>query len=461
MNAVLDKKSASPRMVPDGIVIVGGGWAGLAAAVELARQGRKPVVLEAARTLGGRARSLRIDSLIVNNGNHLLLGSYRSVLNILQIIGVPEERVLRRIPIGLMLKSIFGTEITLQTRSLPAPLHLLWALITADGLSIEASTAALRLLWRARRTGFDVRPDVSLMYYLRRCKQPADAVRALWQPLCHAALATPIEHASTRLFLHILRDVFFSRHSESDLLIPITPLVDCLPQPAADYIEAHGGSVLVGARVQALTVDAEGAVTGVQLRGQTLPARQVIIATAPDTAASLLYGHAPTSNLAQQCAGIETHPISTLYLQYAPPVQLPHALVGVLDGTVQWLFDRSHIDGQRGLITAVIGGPGPHARLSNDALTALMAADVAKLYPHWPPPQALHLVREKRATLAATPENEASRPRAMTPIKGLWLAGDYTAAGLPSSLEAAVRSGIVCARRVFREYQRFTVNNSK
>jgi hydroxysqualene dehydroxylase len=455
MNAVLDQKSAGPRTVPDGIVIIGAGWAGLAAAVELARQGRKPVVLEAARTLGGRARSLRLDSVVVNNGNHLLLGSYRSVLNILQVIGVPEERVLRRMPIGLMLKSTFGTEIKLQTRALPAPLHLLWALITADGLSIEASTAAMRLLWRARRTGFEIRPDVALIYYLRSCNQPADAIRALWQPLCQAALATPIERASTRLFLHILRDVFFSRRTESDLLIPIAPLVDCLPQPAADFIEAHGGSVRVGTRVQGIEFDPDGTVTGVQLRGQVLPARQVIIATAPDNAASLLQGHPAVANLAQQCANLEMCPTSTLYLQYDPPVQLPQTLVGVLDGAVQWLFDRSHVDGQRGWIAAVIAGPGLHARLPNDALTKLMLADIAKLYPQWPAPKAAHLVREKRAILAATPENEASRPRAMTPLKGLWLTGDYTVAGLPSSLEAAARSGIVCARRVLREYQRF------
>ena len=108
-------------IVPNDIVIVGAGWAGLSTAVELARQGRKPVVLEVARTLGGRARSLRVGTQVLNNGNHLLLGSYRSVLSILKTIGVPEERVLRRMPIGLMLKSTFGTEIELQTRSLPAP----------------------------------------------------------------------------------------------------------------------------------------------------------------------------------------------------------------------------------------------------------------------------------------------------------------------------------------------------
>lgn len=454
MSTETETLAPNPRDVPDGIVVIGGGWAGLAAAVELARQGRKPVVLEAARTLGGRARSQRVGSFIANSGNHLMLGAYHSALGLLQTIGVPEERILKRAPLGVVLKSIFGTEVTLQTRSLPAPLHLLWALLSANWLNVETSTAALRLLWRARRDRFDVRPDVALIYYLRNCGQPAEIIRTLWQPLCHATLATPIDRASTRLFLHVLRDVFFGRRTQSDLLIPTVPLVDCLPKPAAEFIESRGGSVRVGTRVQALNVGADGEITGVQLRGQTLPARHVIIATSPEAAVPLLQPHTATAELAQKLARIEMHPISTLYLQYPPSVQLPRALVGVLDGTVQWLFDRHHVDGSRGQITAVIGGPGSHARLSNDALSALMVSDIAKLYPHWPAPQSMHLVREKRATLAATPENEALRPRANTPLKGLWLAGDYTAAGFPSSLEAAVRSGIVCARRILREQQR-------
>jgi uncharacterized protein with NAD-binding domain and iron-sulfur cluster len=272
--------------------------------------------------------------------------------------------------------------------------------------------------------------------------------------LCQAALATPIERASTRLFLRVLRELFFGRRTHSDLLLPIEPLVDCLPRPAMEFIEAHGGSVRVGARVHALQVGDDGAVSGVQLRHQMLSARHVILATPPEAAAGLLRELPATATLAQQLEQIELHPVHTLYLEYPPTVALPQALVGVLDGTVQWLLDDSHIDGKRGLISAVIGGPGAHTQLSNDALTALMLGDITRLYPEWPAPLTTHLVREKQATLAATPEIEALRPKIATPIRGLWLAGDYTTTGYPGSLEAAVRSGLVAARRVLRDQQR-------
>jgi len=439
------------RTNPDGIVVIGGGWAGLAAAAELARHGRKPVVLEAGRSLGGRARTLRFGPLVVDNGQHLLLGAYRSVLSMLQTLGIPEREVFRRTALELTMKSTLGAEVRLQTRRLPAPLHLLWALASTGDLSMSARLAALRLLRRARRARFDVRPDIALSYYLRRCGQPAETTRALWQPLCRAALGTPIERASTRLFLHVLRDLLVGRRAQSDLLLPIRPLVDCLPRPAAEFIEAHGGSVRVGTRVHTIDVGDDGAVTGVQLRDQTLSARQVLIATAPEAAAMLLRDHNATADLASRLERIELHPVYTLYLEYPSTVELPQVLVGVLDGTVQWLVDHGRLNGRRGLLAAVIGGPGAHTLLSNDALTSLFLADIARLYPDWPAPLSTHLIREKRATLAATTELEALRPRSITPIKGLWLAGDYTSAGYPSSLEAAVRSGIVAARRILRE----------
>jgi hypothetical protein len=212
--------------------------------------------------------------------------------------------------------------------------------------------------------------------------------------------------------------------------------------------------VRVGGRVQALRLDDDGAIAGVQLRDQWLPARQVVLATAPEAAAGLLREHPATAALAQQLERLDLHPVNTLYLQFPPTVSLPQALVGVLDGTVQWLFDHGRIGGPPGLLAAVVSGPGAHEQLTNNALTTLLCADIARLFPDWPAPGVRHLVREKHAVLAATPENEMQRPRSLTPVTGLWLAGDYTVAGYPSSLEAAARSGIVAARRMLREAQR-------
>src|SRR5207237_3424729 len=103
----------------------------------------------------------------------------------------------------------------------------------------------------------------------------------------------------------------------------------------------------------------------------------------------------------------------------------PSRLIGGLDGTVQWRLAHARNGGKHALLTAVVGGPGPHNGMSNEDLTELMLTDIRRLYPDWPAPLTTRLVREKNATVAATPESEAVRPKTITPIKGLWLAGDY------------------------------------
>ena len=135
-------------------------------------------------------------------------------------------------------------------------------------------------------------------------------------------------------------------------------------------------------------------------------------------------------------------------------MNVPQTLIGVLDGTVQWLLGHAPSGDARALLTAVIGGPGTHTRLSSEALIELMVGDVKRLYPDWPTPLSTRLVREKHATIAATPDTEALRPKTISPVKGLWLAGDYTVPGYPGSLETAVYSGIVCARKILRAEQR-------
>lgn len=433
-----------------GVVVIGGGWAGLAAAVELAHHGLAPIVLEASRQLGGRARAVRFGVHRLDNGQHLLFGACRSVLTVLERLGIAESKVFKRVPFDLQLRGVQGSDVRLRIPALPAPLNVLWGLLGMRGLGLPARLATLQFLEKIRRRRFEVTPDVPLAKYLRRTGQGEEAIRALWRPLCQLALNTPIERASTRLFLHVLRDVFFGRRRDSDVLLPIVDLGACLPEPATDFIEQRGGSVQLAARAHTLHVQ-QGRVRGVGVRDKVLPARHVIVAASPEACAELLRGHAPLATIVEGLDKIETHPLCTAYLRYPPEVGLGRPFIGVLDATVQWLFDHGQLSGRRGLLAAVIGGPGAHMRLSNEALAELIVREIARLFPTWPQPLAAKLVREKRATLSAVPGVDALRPGPFTAIEGLWLAGDYTATGYPSSLEGAVKSGLLVAQRILKQ----------
>lgn len=431
------------------VVVVGGGWAGLAAAVELARHGVPATLLEGARQLGGRARAVRFGPYHVDNGQHILLGAFHSVLALLDTVGVSERSVFRRHPLLLTLIGRRHRRLEIKADHLPSPFHLALGLLRMHGLSLHSRLAALRLLRAVRRRGFELGADVSVAQFLETHRQPPEAVWTLWRPLCLAALNAPPAAASTRLFLSVLRDGFFSRRRNSDMLLPILDLSACLPQPATDYIESRGGAVRLAARVQALRLE-DGAVTGVVLRNEVVAADHVILALPPDASVSLLRDHEPLTALARSIGQLKTHPICTVYLRYPEPVGLDRDFIALLDTTAHWLFDRGRLTGDHGLIAAVVSGPGPHMRLTNTELIDQVVRELAELFPAWPRPLDAKLIRERQATLAPLPDVDRLRPAHATPVRGLWLAGDYTAAAYPSNLEGAVRSGLVCARWVLR-----------
>jgi hydroxysqualene dehydroxylase len=436
----------------DRVVIVGGGWTGLSVAVELARHSVPLVLLESARQLGGRARAVRFGPFHVDNGQHILLGAYRSILDTLRTLGVSETSVFRRQPLRLLMLSDTGRRIEIKTDRLPAPMHLVVALLRANGIGIGARFAAIRLLRAMWRQRFTLTPDRAVSEYLSEQRQPLEAVSALWEPFCFAALNAPPSQASARLFLHAVRDTFFKRNRHSDLLLPTIDLSACLPRPAADFIESRGGAIRLNTTVDGVEI-ADDRVVGVRVGDTLLHAAHVIVTTPPAVAADLLRGHEALKEHVQALEGLKSQPIYTIYLRYPETVTLERDVIGLLDALPQWLFDRGRLTGDRGLIAAVVSGPGAHLRLTNDAVVERVVHDIARRFPSWPAPLDTKLIRERHATIAAVPGVDDSRPTLATPVQGLWLAGDYTATGYPSTLEGAVKSGVLCARWVLRHLE--------
>lgn len=430
--------------------MIGGGWAGFAAALELTRAGAHVTLLEASRQLGGRARRVPFEDHIVDNGQHVLLGAYADVLSQLAQLGVPEARVFRRAPLRLTLYEYGSDGLSLHIPSLlPAPWHAAYAIGAARGLSPLEKRAALRLMRALARGRVALDTDIAVATFLKDHRQSTNLVQRLWQPLCLATLNTPIEQASMQLFVKVLRDAFMQTRKASHLLLPVTDLSRCFPEPARDYIEQHGGSVRLATRAQALQI-LRDRVQGVSIERSTLLAQHVVIATAPKACLELIRPHWLLASVAQTVESLGTAPICTVYLRYPDHIRLQHPFVGLVGTHTQWLFDRGQLTGEAGLLAAVISGPGPHMRWEAGRLSDTVIAEIAQQFPDWPPPLGAKLIRERQATFAAHVGCEALRPTHATPVAGLWLAGDYVATGLPSTLEGAVRSGVECARQIIQ-----------
>jgi squalene-associated FAD-dependent desaturase len=429
------------------VAVIGGGWAGLAAAVTLAAAGVPVAVFEAGRTLGGRARRAAIAGATLDNGQHLLLGAYRDALALIRQVQPARaaSELYERTPLRLIGPGTFR----LCAARLPAPLHLVAGLLAARGCAMPDRLAVVRGIAGWRRDGWRASPAQTVAGLLEG--QPAAMVALLWTPLCLAALNTPPAAASAQVFLNVMRDALAAERAASDLIIPVADLSCLFPDPAARFVEAHGGIVVCGAMVRGLAVEDDESIA-VEFAGPARSMqrfRDVVVATAPWQAAGLLRRLPFAAGIRRQIDGYRYQPITTVYLCYEQPVPLPARMLQLGEGPGQWLFDRSAPGAAHALLAAVISADGPHRRLAQAALACAIARQLRANLPGLIPAAAplwTRVITEKRATHACVPQR--AHPAAGHIGSRFYLAGDHTDPDYPATLEAAVRSGIRAARAV-------------
>ena len=428
------------------IAIIGGGWAGLSAAIELTLAGRPVTLFEAAPQLGGRARAMPWQGLEIDNGPHLILGAYRETLRLINLLGTRGH--LDRRPLRLL-----GPDLDLRLPRLPAPFHLAVGLTRARGLSWREKWAAARLIRRLQARNWKRVADTTLADWLLREDQPERLIRRLWQPLALAALNTPIALASAQTFAIVLRDSLGGPRAASDALFTRTSLDAVFSEPARHWLIKHAAQIHIGQRIRHLQRGRDGW----RLDDHPDAYAQVILATSPIETARLLEslpeGH-PTSVLQAKLGQLRWQPIMNLWLHFDGRLNLPYPMQALGEADAPWLIDRQ--DSAEGLVCLVASaydpkgpkGPNgphdPHSQTDPEHLLADWLALIERYCGPLPPLRAHRWVHERRATFAATPD----RPRfaAETGLPGLWLAGDYTHPDYPATLEGAVRSGVQCAR---------------
>lgn len=433
------------------VTVVGAGWAGLSCALELSQRGHPVTLLESAPQAGGRARSLLAPRQQLDNGQHLLLGAYETVLRLMRQCGTELNKAFLRTPLHIWQYDDQGRSGFAALGWLPAPLHLLLPLLRFAGLTLRQRLRLIRFMLWCQIRGFRLPQDQALGALLQQHAQDARTIQLLWEPLCLAALNTPIAEASAQLFLNTLRDsVASSRRKHSEMLIPRLPLHELFVAPALTTLQQRGCEVRLRCRVSRLILADKG-VTAVELEdGVQLGVDQLVLATPPHITARLLAPHSQLAQLGQQIGNIDSYPVTTVYLQYPATGRLAAPMLGLLDGPGQWLFDLSYID-QPGRMAMSISGPGPHMDMDSDRLGQAVAEQIARQFPHLPAVQEWMVIREKRATFAARVGVQNQRPQSRTPCTNLWLAADYVQHDYPATLEAAAQIGVQCARLIAQQ----------
>lgn len=420
--------------------IIGGGWSGLAAAVELALSGHRVTVYESGKTLGGRARSIDTSDGVLDNGLHLMIGAYTECLRLMECVAPGSSHSgFLRLPLTLD----YPEGVSIKAPRLPAPFHLAAALLFAKGLSWRDRFDAIRFIQHLKR--IDFQPDASLTVAEAIAGQADGVRRYLWEPLCVAALNTPIEQSSFRVFARVLHDSLMGKADNSNLLIPARDLGSLFPLPAQAWLERNGHAVLSQCRVESISPDLQLSHSKGTVRHEKL-----ILATSPHQAARLLAPLPDCAAIVRDMERLSYQPIVTVYVEYGEALSFATPLLGWVDPVPLFLFDLQASHGRRGWLAAVASADGPHllwddSRWQHEIHARVLQATGKSISP----PRIVKRITEKRATFTCSPS--MSRPACKTPVKGLYLSGDYVDGPYPSTLEGAVRSGVQCAQTLLSE----------
>ena len=439
-------------MNPTPVTIVGAGWAGLAAGVTLSAN-RIPVrIFEAAKQIGGRGRNVQLDGTELDNGQHLMIGAYHELLGLLDTLQLSEQALFARIPQQLKILDAAGGAIDFELNlpRLPAPLHLLFGMLSSRPMSIGDKFSTLLRFNRLLNT--PLAQDCSVSHWLASAGLPETYVERLLKPLCLAALTTHPDQASATIFQTVLLQTFQGARANTDLLIARRNIGDLFPTQARAFIEDHGGELLTTHRVRSIETD-EQRVRAIQVNDESVAVDQLVLATSPVATQRLLAPITACADVTEQLNRFEYEAITTVYLHYAQDIQLQEPMLGLRGASAEWLFDR-RLCGQPGVIAGVISAVDP--ALPHEPLATRLAAELSQLF-GWPQPHHHRVIVEKRAALRCTPNIDKIRPGIQTALANLRLCGDYVhsegarSAGLPSTLEAALRSGVKCARQLIKE----------
>jgi squalene-associated FAD-dependent desaturase len=463
------------------VAVIGGGLAGITAAIALAEAGAAVTLLEARPRLGGATCSFNRDGLTVDTGQHIFLGCCTAYRDLLGKLGVTEHAPVQdRFDVRVLAPGPTPRRGRLRRTALPGPLHMLPALSRYPFLTL-AERAKVARPALAMRFVNPARPAVDEQRFgdwLAARGQSERARRALWDLFSVSALNIAGDDASLSLAAFVVKTGLLGQNDAADIGVPALPLGELHGDAGAALLTKLGAQVLLNAKVAAIEPPTEPASPsnpsrpGFRVRlarpvdptdpvaassAATDPteivADAVVLAVPHEVAARLIPpGALPDATLAGW-AGLGASPIVNVHVIYDRPV-MDEPFAAAVDSPVQWVFDRTRISGldrsspgRAQYLAISLSAADEYVDVPAATLREQFVPALAELFPAARQAQVTEffVTRERRATFRQAPGTARLRPSAATNLPGLVLAGAWTATGWPDTMESAVRSGLAAA----------------
>lgn len=419
------------------IIVVGAGWAGLNCAYELCKAGHKVTILEAAPQIGGRARTIKYRNLLLDNGQHIGIGAYQEMRQLISDLGLKEQQLFKILPQQLVIKG--NRDLSMRFADLPRPFNVLVGIMFKSHLPFTFKVQICKLAFYMKKIDFRLNFDCSILDFLKGHHQSAAIIKEFWTPLAVAVMSTPINKASAQVFLNVLRQVFDATNDNSDWMLPTVDLSSILPKHMEHYLQKSGSQIECNQLVNQIQFHDHKSGT-VYTDNNIWQADHIVLATPPWQAKTLLQPFPELQTNYKALNFFEFEAITTIYYIFAHAIKLPYPLQGILNATCQWIFDRE-ITGQPNILSAIITGLEPMNLSTKPNLDKDVFQEILRHFPWLPEPIACKVICEKRAAFRCDVAIQQHRPTPNTAIQNLWLSGDYLQTGLPATLEGALLSG--------------------
>ena len=452
------------------VMVIGGGLAGITAAIALAESGADVTLLEARPRLGGATCSFSRDGLTVDTGQHVFLGCCSAYRGLLARLGMTEHAPLQdRFDVTVLAPGGHGgvvphgagrapgadgrpRQARLRRTALPGPLHMLPALGRYPFLSFAERMSVGRPALGMRRVN-PADPAVDTQRFgdwLAKRGQSERTRRALWDLFSVSALNIAGDDASLALAAVVVKTGLLGKNNAADIGVPALPLGELHGDAGATLLAKLGAQVVMGTKVSAVEPVPHGGYRIQLAQGDPVTADAVVLAVPHEKAAALIPAGALPERTVAGWAGLGASPIVNVHVIYDRPVtDLP--FVAAIDSPVQWVFDRTRISGLdrpgHQYLAISLSAADDYADTPAARLREIFVPALAELFPAARDAQVAEffVTRERRATFRQAPGTAALRPKAATQQPGLVLAGAWTDTGWPDTMEGAVRSGLAAA----------------